>query len=421
MALPALLLAAAAATFPIDAGTEGILVEDHRVPVVTVAIELPVGTWSPWAIAHHAADAFAYQLDDPERALRKRADDLAASLGVGVDDRSMMLRAVCLKRDLPAVMDLLRDVLANERYDRARLEQQRRAQQIAWRGNETDIQFRIRQAAARSMFASGDPRRRPFEKPDPIETDPAKLAAARDALIRIPGRAIGFAGDLTEGEAREAAKGLLPPPTAAPPDDLAPRFSPVAPVSGAEDVPMRRLTQVYLALVRDSLPWTDPERPAYLVANHVLGGHFYSRLYVALRHEAGDTYGAGTYEEGDVVPQSYAAGTFTRAENARAIETKLRETMALFHEGGITEEERADAVSYLRGHRAFARQSAAQILDRFMTERRLSLPSGALDAMIDRAAALPLEEVNRFIREFYDPARFKLYRALSSTERPRSP
>ena len=245
--------------------------------------------------------------------------------------------------------------------------------------------------------------------------DVPKLVAARDQLIRLPGRVVGFAGDLTLEEAKRAAHALLPAPAASLPKELAPSLRELTiPASRAkkQDIAMRKLTQVYLALGRDSLPWADPRRPAFLVADHVLGGHFYSRLYVALRHEAGDTYGAGTRDRGDVVAGTYAATTFTRAENAEPIEAKLRAVMSVFHERGITEDERARAVSYLRGNRAFDRQSAGQILGRFMTERRLGLDPGFLDAQIEQASTLSLDEINAFIRDYYDPAQFSMLRAV---------
>jgi predicted Zn-dependent peptidase len=220
---------------------------------------------------------------------------------------------------------------------------------------------------------------------------------------------------LTPDEAKRAAEGLLPAPDAAVPKDLAPHVGSISPLTSRakeQDIAMRKLTQVYLTLGRDSLPWADPRRPAFLVADHVLGGHFYSRLYVALRHDAGDTYGAGTSDRGDVVAGTYTATTFTRAENAKAIEAKLRAVLTLFRERGITEEERTAAVSYLRGHRAFARQSAGQILGRFMMERRLGLASGFLDEQIEQASRLSLDEINAFIREFYDPEQFSMLRAV---------
>ena len=415
MVVPALLLAASVLTWTVDAGTQGVLVEDHRAPLVTVTIEFPVGTWSPWAPAHAAATAFVYQDDDPERSLRRRADALAVTIDLGMRRRSATLTINCLKVDLDAGLALAKDVLANTRYDEHELKRARRERKILWKGNETDVGFRTDQAAARLLFAPEDPRRLPLEKPDPVETDIAKLVAARDLMIRLPGRTIGFAGDLTPDEAKRAAEGLLTVAAAASPEGIAPRLLPIAPAGSRAkviDIPMRKLTQVYLEFDRDSLPWTDPRRPAFLVADHVLGGHFYSRLYVALRHDAGDTYGAGTSESGDVAPGVYSASTFTRADNAQTIEAKLRGVMTVFQEKGITEEELAAAVSYLRGNRAFDRQSAAQILGRFLMERRLGLAPGFFDEQIDRASTLSLGEINAFIREFYDPAQFSMVRAV---------
>jgi len=415
MAVPALLLAAAAATWAVDPGTSGVLVEDHRAPVVTVTVEFPVGTWSPWAREHHAEDAFVFQDDDPDRTLRKRADALAAEIGLAMGDRSASLTLRCLRPDLDATLALAKDILANTRYDRRDLKRARRERQILWRGNDTDVGFRMAQASARLLFAPGDPRRLPYEKLAQVSTDVDALRSTRNVIVRLPGRIVGFAGDLTLGEARSAASGLLPAAAASVPAGLAPKLSPITPADKRarnKDVAMRSLTQVYFAFGRDSLPWGDPRRPAFLIADHVLGGHFYSRLYVALRHDAGDTYGAGTREDGDVVPDAYAATTFSRADNAGSIEAKLRAALIAFREKGISEEERAGAISYLRGNRAFDRQSAGQILRRFLTERRYGLAPGYLDELIERAASIPLDEINAFIRDYYDPAQFSMLRAV---------
>lgn len=417
MVVPALLLAAAALTWPVDAGTQGVLVEDHRAPLVDITIEFPVGRWSPWARAQDACDAFEFQDGDPDRALRKRADALAATIDLGMGRRSASLSIRCLKDDLDATLALAKDVLANTRYDEHELKRALRERKILWKGNETDVGFRTDQAAARLFFAPDDPRRLPYEKPERVETDIAKLVATRDLMIRLPGRVVGFAGDLSLDEAKRAAEGLLPDADADAdaPDGILPRLFPVTPAGSRPrtvDIPMRKLTQVYLEIDRDSPPWTDPRRPAFLVADHVLGGHFYSRLYVALRHEAGDTYGAGTNDSGDIVPGVYTASTFTRVDNAEKIEAKLRGVMTVFHEKGITEEERVGAISYLRGNRVFDRQSADQILRRFLLERRYDLPPGFFDGQIERASTLSLDELNAFIREFYDPAQFSMIRAV---------
>jgi predicted Zn-dependent peptidase len=178
-------------------------------------------------------------------------------------------------------------------------------------------------------------------------------------------------------------------------------------------VPLDRLTQVYFAYGRESLALTDPDEPASRIADHVLGGHFNSRLMVALRQEGGDTYGAGVFDDGGVDPGTYGLTTFTRTENAEAAEAKLRAVLETLHRDGITEEERALAAGNVVGRRAFARQSPEDLLSVAMTERGLGLPEGFFDRQAERAAALTLDEVNDFVRRFYDPESFTLIRVRS--------
>jgi zinc protease len=234
--------------------------------------------------------------------------------------------------------------------------------------------------------------------------------------VSLPGRVVAFAGDLTLDEAERWAAGWLPETAERPPAGIAPDVRPLAePASLPREssVTLARLTQVYLAWGRDSLPWDAPDAPAFAVADHVLTGHFDSRLYVALRHEGGETYGVRSSVLGDVVPGPYTVSTFTRAGNAARLAEKLREALGAFHERGITEAELQDAVGYLRGRLPFTRESPQDVLARWLSERRLGLPPGFRDGLAERAAALTLAEVNAFIARWYDPARFTTVRVGS--------
>lgn len=397
----------------VDAGTTGLLVEDHRVPLVSVTIRFAAGTWSPWVDAHDADAAFEIQAHDPRGELRRRADRLAASLDLSVGARSSSLSVSCLKEDLPAVLDLVRDVLANRDFDRSELKRRRQGAKIGWKLALKEPRFVLMQAAARLLFREDDPRRKPYEKPLPFTTDVETLAAARDTLVRLPGRTIGFAGALTLEEAQTLASGLLPPPLSVPPTGVEPVLPPLRPAPDRPrevDVPLARLTQVYFAYGRESLAWEDDDAPASMIADHALGGHFNSRLMLALRQEEGDTYGASVVDQGGYDPGLYGLTTFTRTGNAAAAEAKIREVLAGLHRDGITEEERALAAGNVVGRRAFLRQSPQQVLSVAMTERAFGLPYGFFDRRAERAAALTLDEVNAFVRRFYDPEGFTMIR-----------
>jgi predicted Zn-dependent peptidase len=224
---------------------------------------------------------------------------------------------------------------------------------------------------------------------------------------------VGFAGALTVEEAKGFAEGLLPPPLSDPTDRVELVLPPLLPGSERPrevDVPLARLTQVYFAYGRESLAWEDEDAPASMIVDHALGGHFHSRLMLALRQEEGDTYGASVYDDGGRDAGLYGLTTFTRTENAGAAETKIREVLETLHRDGITEEERALAAGNVVGRRAFLRQSPQQILSVAMTERAFGLPYGFFDRRAERAAALTLDEVNAFVRRFYGPEGFTMIR-----------
>ena len=187
---------------------------------------------------------------------------------------------------------------------------------------------------------------------------------------------------------------------------LAPDYLPLKTAAGATvTVEMRRLTQVYLAMVRPAIPYHDEDYPAYRVAAHVLGGHPYSRLATALRHDEGDTYDASAIAPGSPAPELFQITTFTRTANAAEAERKMRGVLARMHREGIADAELRDAVGYLAGRRLFARQTPADVLGWLLQERRHGLPDGFFDRVADRAAELSLAEVNAFVRRFPRPGR----------------
>jgi zinc protease len=303
------------------------------------------------------------------------------------------------------------DVLDNREFDTAKLKRWNQQDRLDWDGAQKQPEFRLGQLGARLLYLPEDPRRRDFERPRPRITDADRLAAARDVVVRLPGRVVGFAGDLTRADADELVRDLLPPVLDQAPDGLARALGPMTamdalPRRQVETMP--RIQQTFFAYGRHSLTYDAPDYPAFLVADHVLAGHFFSRMYRALRHEGGETYGAATTGHGGPYAEGYALWTFTRGDNAAVTEDKLREIVRQLCLGGITEDERQAAVGHMLGQRAFSRQAPSQILDRRLWERRHGLPAGFYDALVDRAAALPLDEINAFVREFYDPTRFTM-------------
>lgn len=394
----------------LDDGTEVLLVEDHRSPVVSLQITFPAGTHGDWAWEHFANTAMAIQTHDPDGAFDAAADDLATDLGGWVGGLWSGINVRCRKDDLPAALGLLREIMANRNFDRAELRRWRKNRKVYWDSREKDARYCQNRAVAQLLWQPDDPRRRGYEQLRLNPTDPGALADVRDTLIRLPGRRIGVAGDLTRAEVDELVAGLLPAPLEEVPEGLAPSYGPTAEIGPGNDeqIPVARLTQVYFGYARDSIRYDDEDYPAFWVANHVLGGHFYSRLSVALRHEGGETYGAWSGGLGLDATASFQLGTFTNADNVDVADGKLRDVLRTFWEDGITDEERVAALANLRGRQPFWRQSPDQILGTALFERQLGFLEGIHELHLEQAEALTLDEINAFVREFFDPADFAM-------------
>jgi predicted Zn-dependent peptidase len=377
---------------------------------VEVRLEVPVGRWSRWFREQGGEAAWEALLLDPDRALLRRADALAVDVATSVDSRACTLRATFLREDLPAATELLRGILAEHPLDRKELKRRARARALGWRLSMKDPSYRLERASAYLLFGEGDPRRLSYAPPWKDVPSEAGLRAVQERMLAMPGRALGVAGISTALPRSRSPTRCSPGGCGAPPGrgSLAPgrrcRWRSARTVTET----LSGLTQVYMADVRTSLPLHEADAPAFAIADHVLGGHFYARLSTALRHEGGETYGAWTRSTRETVETVYAASTFTRTDNAAVAEGKLSQVLRTFHEGGITgggAERRpwdtSGAAVPSPG------KSPAQILERALFERRLGVPQGSLDALVERAEALSLEEVNAFIRRFYDPALFR--------------
>ncbi|MDG1483341.1 MAG: insulinase family protein [Myxococcota bacterium] len=393
----------------VDAATTAVLVEDHRAPLVQLRIQVPAGNWTPWLIENHGIEAWLRQNYDTDGDLRARADSLAADFYFNVREQRSTMVVRCLKRDLPAVLELVDDILTNTDYDTEELKRMQQGYDIGWKGSQKEHTFRMNQATHRLLFAEGDPRRISYEKPGSVETNSDELVAVRDAMLRLPGRVIGFSGDLTLEEAEAMVGGILPEAEAAP-EGMEPVFYPlsVLPESAVES--MDNLTQTYFAWFKAGPNWEAEDYAAWRVADHVLGGHNFSRLNVALRHDGGETYGVRTAGRGSENERVYSISTFTRLENTESTEEKLRAALATFHSEGISAEELDGAIGYWLGSRLSDKQSPNQILNETLWALGNDRTIDWKDDLNEAIAALTVEDVNAAITEHFAPESFTMLR-----------
>ncbi len=364
-------------------GIKAWLVEDKSAPVVALSFSFAGGTASDPAGQSGVTSLMAALLTDgagsfDAQAFRRRQEDAAVSLGFGasLDRLSGSLRVLSTNRD--EGFELLRLALTQPRFD-ADMVEQRRAQTIA-QINQSDQ--RPQSVAGRTLMATlfaGHPYAADPEgtREDLKTLTPALLKRRAAALMLRSGLIVSAVGDIGEAElARQLdrAFGSLVAGTVPP---LPPEWKP--PTRPRTLVVERPVPQSTALMALPGIARDDPDWYAAVVMNHVLGGGGQqSRLFYEVRDKRGLAYGVSTalrtYKRAALLVISTASANERVAEAIRVI----RAEFVRLRTEGITEQQLADAKTYLNGALALSLDSSGSIAGLMQSLQIDGLPSDHL-------------------------------------------
>jgi zinc protease len=381
-------------------GIKAWLVEDKSAPVVALSFSFAGGTASDPAGQSGVTALMAALLTDgagplDAQAFRRRQEDAAASLGFGasLDRLSGSLRVLSANRD--EGFELLRLALTAPRFDPDMVEQ-RRAQTISGLNQAAQ---RPRSVAGRTLMETlfaGHPYAADPEgnRGDLATLTPALLKHRAAALLVRRGLIVSAVGDIGEAELAsqlDRAFGSLTVGTVPP---LPPEWMP--PTRPRTIVVERPVPQSAALMALPGVARDDPDWYSAVVLNHVLGGGGQqSRLFNEVREKRGLAYGVSsglrTYKRAALLTISTASANERIAEAIRLV----RSNLARLRVEGITEQELADAKTYLRGALALSLDSSGSVAGLMHS---LQIDGLSPDHLVRRNAlidAVTLESVRR--------------------------
>jgi zinc protease len=401
-------------------GKKVFLVEDHRVPIVELHIAIPVGLWHQIDKDLHLEESLSIMTFDPSGILRATSTMLAFDFSISNYDEYSVIKASYLSSDVKDVQEHVLNIFSNESFDEQELKRMQKGQDLSWKGNLKEPSFIGKKEVVQTLFPDeNDVRQINYLESDDIVTDGVALRDNQKQIFSVQNIQFGFAGDIDASGAKEWIAQLetiffstndkalkVPPPQFGQTHDLVQN-----PID--RDIPTPNLNQVYFFFFRDLLPVHSDDYAKYLVSDQVLAGSFYSRLYQALRHEDGDTYGVSSRENWSIDNDGLLSiETFTRADNAAELEEKLRRTIQEFQENGISQDEFDQAVGNIVGRDKRRIQAPTQILGRQIANSIYGRDIDYNDKLVQKVQALTLEEVNAFIKDFYVESKFGMIRVV---------
>jgi zinc protease len=158
----------------------------------------------------------------------------------------------------------------------------------------------------------------------------------------------------------------------------------------------------------------DPDYPAFLMANHILGGGMMrNRLADRLRQKEGFSYSVGSnFTALPLDPVARWTGFAILApQNMAKLETAFKEEVERALREGFTQAELDFArKAWLEAERG-ARQEDAPLADWLVTSLILGRPILWQEELEAKVRALDLAQVHRALRTYLDPARFVIVKA----------
>ncbi len=373
-------------------GVSAWLIEDHSVPVVSLA-----WAWGGGAALDPAEHAGALSLG--AALLTEGAGDLDSvafadalrdeAIGISFDTQrdgfEGSLRA--LRPALPEAIRLANLAMARPQLDPAAVARVRARALAGARGALESPRVQAGRAFWAAAFP-GHPAGRPTG--GTVETltalPEAAITAALARQLRAEGVLVAASGAISAAELAALLPALLAGlPAGAPP---APPALPGFARFGQRVVEMPG-PQSAILFGQPGLAVTDPDWEAFQVVLRVLGGGgFSSRLMEAVRVQRGLTYGIGAgldtlFGQGVVVGSS-------STDNARVAETLAvtRAEWAAMAERGPRAEELADAVAFLTGNLPLQFTDSRRIAGTLLALRRNGRPREWLNERAARLAAL---------------------------------
>jgi len=399
--------------FELENGLTLIVLEDHRLPRVSMGISLRRGAASE-SLDRAGLAGFTAELmkrgagDRNSLELASAIDALGAVLSVHADWDSITAQIWGLARDLDAMLGILGDVVLRPRFDEDEAVRARGELLAALERATDDPRYLERRYAAAALY-EGERAGLPLSgSPETLATFAAQDARAFHARMFVPNDAIFFAsGDLDASELLDRVRAVFGAwPAGEVPDPGAPLRSPTPPARRIVIVNRPDLGQARINLSHEGISRTNPDRIAVGLLNEAIGGGgFSSRLMQSVRAEAGLTYGVSSgfsmLREGG----TFSVATFTRVEKVRTVvdlllaelERARREPPA----GRELEEIRAHQV----GDFALGIETSDAVLDSLVNLDVYGLPEDSLDTYRARVRAVSAEDVARLARALLHPER----------------
>ncbi|WP_320176787.1 pitrilysin family protein [Roseovarius pacificus] len=390
-------------------GIDAWLVEEHSIPFVALELRFQGGT----SLDPDGKDGLTSLMvglleegagDMDARSFAREAEALAASFNYDASDDTVGISARFLSENRDQAVALLRESLINPTFEQSAIDRVRGQVNSIIRSNQKDPRDIAGDAFAKLVYGDhpyGRPEFGTLESVANLTRD--DIVAAHKAALTRERLYVSAVGDITEDELATLLDELLLDLPEAGPD--MPDAADINLPGGVEIVDYDTPQSVVM-FGQPGIDRDDPDFFAAYLLNHILGGgSFESRLMNEVREKRGLTYGVYSYLVDKENAQLWLGSVASANSRVAEAINVIRAEWERLRDEGVTEEELADAKTYLTGAYPLRFDGNAPIANIAVNMQMEGLDTDYIANRNDMVNAVTLDDVNRVARKLLDPSK----------------
>ncbi len=409
-------------SFTLANGMRVILVEDHKLPLVSVQVKFDIPPVLQGDIAGYQDLVGELLTAGTNRHSKEAIDELVDGMGAQLVGSGDGLYATALKRNFTPLMDLVQEVITSAIYPAEEVEKAR-TQALSGIQSRASDPDQIASVVGRALtYGKGHPYGEVVTEASMGKVDRAQVYAYYQYFFQPSRGYLVLVGDLDEKEARAAADRYFGQWKGATVDvtrneqglDVVKGLGVVRPAKLVPQANRPRQVcfvdrpgsaqSVLKAVFPVDMKPNDPMALQAQVMNTILGGGvFNARLMQNLREDKGYTYGAYSSLDPDRWCGAFSAGCSVRNEVTDSAVTELLFEVEHIRQMAVTEEELTLAKSYMAG--TFGRSlEDPRTIARFALNTYLNeLPQDHYATYLQRLDKVTVADVQAAAQRFLNP------------------
>jgi zinc protease len=386
-------------------GMKLLVVESHRVPTITLRMNLPSGDLRDPAGMPGVSDATAALIrlgtkTKSSKDIAEQVAELGATLtfGSGAGEGTIFLSS--MTENFDAALALLADVLLNPTFPQDELDKWKTRQRAQLEQARSSPGLPANDLMMKLLYPD-DARRYTHPTVESLGKITRESLLEHYKTYYVPsGEWAGISGDISARDAVARLDKALGAWKGGPVAHVAMKFPEPLSEKKVYLIPRPNSVQTYLVAANHAIDRKSPDYIECQVMNRVLGSGPSSRLFRILREEKGYTYGIGSGFSATRYLNHFTASTSVRTEVTEPALTELLAQFADIRNRAVPANELDDAKSAIVAGFVLGLESSAQVLSRWMEQRMDGLPEDYWDTYAAKVMAVGAADVQRVAKKY---------------------